>query len=474
MRAGTGTGGNGRRVMAKPGKTQWSCNACGAAFGRWAGQCGECQAWNTIVEQTMAVPMRTTGKSRAGNWAGGRAEPVQTLSAVGRSDTVHRHTTHIGEFDRVLGGGAVVGSVVLLGGDPGIGKSTLLIQALALMGQKAGMKCLYVTGEESLGQVAQRALRLGLDTDSVHALAETDVETILATAEAEHPQVMVLDSVQTLQSAALASAPGTVSQVRECASQLTRYAKTTGCIVFLVGHVTKSGELAGPRVLEHMVDAVLYFEGDPSSPYRLIRANKNRFGPVNELGAFEMGEQGLVSVDNPSALFLSADRQPAAGSSVFVMQEGQRALLIDVQALVDDSAAPSPRRLAVGVDANRLAMLLGVIHKHAHMQTGGMDVFVNAVGGIRATEPAADLPMCLAILSSLREKAWSGELACFGEIGLTGELRPVQHAEDRVREAAKLGFKQILLPHRNAPKNPPRGVQILAARTLIEAMALLV
>lgn len=372
------------------------------------------------------------------------------------------------ELDRVLGGGMVVGSVVLLGGDPGIGKSTLLTQAMADMGNQ--LKTLYVTGEESLNQIADRAVRLGLNTDNIHALAETDVETILATAEAEKPQVMVIDSIQTLQSLALTSAPGTVTQVRESASQIVRYAKTQGCAVFLVGHVTKSGELAGPRVLEHMVDAVLYFEGDPSSPFRLIRAMKNRFGPVNELGAFEMGEEGLIPVDNPSSLFLSADRDPATGSTVFVMQEGPRALLIEIQALVDDMSSPNPRRLAVGVDANRLAMLLGVINKHAHMKTGDLDVFVNAVGGIRATEPAADLPMCMAILSSLREKPWDAGLACFGEIGLTGELRPVQHAEDRIREATKLGFERILLPHRNIPKKRPAGVEIISAKTLLEAM----
>ena len=458
--------------MAKA-KTIWMCRECGTSAARWSGQCSSCEQWDTM-EETIEAPVskraavaaaKTAGSA---NWAGSRSDKVQTLTTVSKGQVPQRMSTKNSELDRVLGGGLVVGSVVLLGGDPGIGKSTLLTQAMAHMGSE--FKTLYVTGEESLNQVADRAIRLGLNTDHVHALAETDVETILATAEAENPQVMVVDSIQTLQSLALSSAPGTVTQVRESASQLVRYAKSRDCAVFLVGHVTKSGELAGPRVLEHMVDAVLYFEGDPSSPFRLIRAMKNRFGPVNELGAFEMGEDGLTPVDNPSAMFLSADREAAVGSNVFVMQEGPRALLIEIQALVDDAAGPAPRRLAVGVDNNRLAMLLGVIHKHAHMQTGNLDVFVNAVGGIKATEPAADLPMCMAILSSLRDKAWDTGLACFGEIGLTGELRPVQHAEDRIREATKLGFKRILLPHRNIPKKPPPGVELIPAKTLLEAM----
>lgn len=448
------------------------CSECGYEQTRWAGQCPECQAWNTLTEQIKADDSGTkSSKPGRGNWSGSRSSQVSKLSQVNQTAAPARLDTHSSELNRVLGGGLVTGSVVLLGGDPGIGKSTLLLQTLAHMG-KAGHKVLYVTGEESLHQVAQRAIRLELSAESVDAVTETNTETILATAEAERPAVMVVDSIQTLESEGLNSAAGTVSQVRESAAQLTKYAKSTGCSVFLVGHVTKSGEIAGPRVLEHMVDAVLYFEGDPSSPYRLIRAMKNRFGPVNELGAFEMIETGLISVDNPSAMFLSDDRRLAAGSSVFVMQEGQRSILIEIQALMDDSAAPSPRRVATGVDNNRLAMLLGVLNKHLHMQVGGMDVFVNAVGGIKASEPAADLSICLAMLSSLSEQPWATDLACFGEIGLTGELRPVQNAEDRVREAAKLGFTKILLPKRNMPRNPPKGIRILAANTLTEALEL--
>ena len=449
------------------------CQKCESSFPRWAGKCSECGEWDSLEEQ--AAPTAAKGGKRsgasAGNWAGSHSKTVTKLSSVDHNRAMGRISTGIGEFDRVLGGGIVEGSVVLLGGDPGIGKSTLVLQALALMG--AHKKMLYITGEESLQQVAQRAIRLGLPAQNIDVLAETEAETILATAEAEKPDVLVIDSIQTLQSSAVTSAPGTVTQVRETASLLTRYAKATGCAVFFIGHVTKSGEIAGPRVLEHMVDAVLYFEGDPSSPYRLIRAMKNRFGPVNELGAFEMGEKGLISVDNPSAMFLSADRQGAVGSTVFVMQEGHRALLIEIQALVDDTASPSPRRLAVGVDNNRLAMLLGVLHKHIQLATGGQDVFVNAVGGIRANEPAADLPMCLAMLSSMREKAWPTDLACFGEVGLTGELRPVQNSGDRIREATKLGFKKILLPARNLPDNPPKGVRLMPARTLLEALELM-
>lgn len=455
-------------------KSVYVCSECGAEQARWAGQCSECNAWNTLTEQLKSADSdkkKGSGSSR-GNWAGSRSGSVSKLSEVNNTSAPERLDTHSSELNRVLGGGLVTGSVVLVGGDPGIGKSTLLLQTLAHIGH-TGRKVLYVTGEESLHQVAQRAVRLGLPAEDVDALPETETETILATAEAETPVVMVIDSIQTLESQGLNSAAGTVSQVRESAAQLTKYAKSSGCSVFLVGHVTKSGEIAGPRVLEHMVDAVLYFEGDPSSPYRLIRAMKNRFGPVNELGAFEMTETGLISVDNPSAMFLSDDRRLAAGSSVFVMQEGQRSILIEIQALMDESASPSPRRVATGVDNNRLAMLLGVLHKHLHMQVGGLDVFVNAVGGIKASEPAADLAICLAMLSSLSEKAWPTDLACFGEIGLTGELRPVQNAEDRVREAAKLGFKKILLPKRNIPRNPPKGIKILSASTLMDALRLL-
>ncbi len=423
------------------------------------------------IEAPAASSTKSSARVTSGNWAGSQSSGVSRLSEVKNTKTPERFDTQNAEFNRVLGGGLVPGSVILLGGDPGIGKSTLLLQTLAKIGS-TGKTVLYVTGEESLLQVAERGVRLELPIEVVEAVTETNTETIVATAYSRKPQAMVIDSIQTLESSLLNSAPGTVTQVRESASALVKYAKETGCIIFLVGHVTKSGEIAGPRVLEHMVDTVLYFEGEPSSPFRLIRAMKNRFGPVNEVGAFEMTETGLISVDNPSSMFLSDDRKGASGSAVFVLQEGQRSFLIELQALVDESANPAPKRLAVGTDKNRLDMLLGVLHKHLHMQVGGMDVFVNAVGGMKAVEPAADLAICMAMLSSMRERPWPTDLACFGEIGLTGELRPVLNADERVREAATRGFKKVLLPRRNIPRKPPAGIELLSASTLIEALEL--
>lgn len=454
-------------------KTEYVCSNCGTTSVKWLGQCPGCNQYSTM-EETVVRPevVKKGAAARASGWAGagGAGGQTRTLANVGNSHQVARLPTGVGEFDRVLGGGLMPDGVVLLGGDPGIGKSTLLIQTLAKL-SGAGKKVLYVTGEESLEQVADRGRRLNLDLSNVHALAETTLEVILETMARDKPDAVVIDSIQTVYSEQLTSAPGTVSQVRECAGQLTRFAKSQHrCSVLLVGHVTKSGEIAGPRVLEHLVDTVLYFEGDPSSPFRLIRAMKNRFGAVNELGAFEMTAEGLISVDNPSALFLSGDRQAASGSCVLVMQEGPRPMLIEIQALLDDAAGNNPRRLAVGVDTNRLAMLLAVVHKHAHLDVGTMDVFVNAVGGIKAIEPAADLAMALAMVSSLTERPLPSDLACFGEVGLTGEIRPVQNAEDRIREAMKLGFKRIIIPTRNLPKTPPKGIEILTARKLIDAL----
>lgn len=392
------------------------------------------------------------------------------LGAVEATEEALRIPTGIGEFDRVLGGGVVVGGVVLVGGDPGIGKSTLLLQAASSIGGQEGKTVLYVTGEESLQQVASRARRLGLDPDRMEALAETQAEQIMQVIDEQRPSLVIIDSIQTLYTDRIESAPGTVSQVRESAALLTQQAKQLGVAIFFVGHVTKDGSIAGPRVLEHMVDAVLQFEGDPQSPYRLIRAIKNRFGAANEIGAFEMTGSGLISVDDPSALFLAQDRKPAKGACVCVLQEGPRPLLIEIQALMDDVAGNNPRRLAVGVDGNRVAMLLAVLHKHGRLDVGGYDVYVNAVGGIKAMEPAADLSILMALVSSLREKSLPADMCCFGEIGLTGEVRPVQRAEERFREAARLGFRRILLPKRNMPNNVPKNIEVVGVADLAEAV----
>jgi DNA repair protein RadA/Sms len=376
--------------------------------------------------------------------------------------------TGIDEFDRVLGGGLVPGGVILIGGDPGIGKSTLLLQALASLA--AQRKVLYVSGEESADQVALRARRLGLETGDVLLLPEIRLEAISGALAEQRPEVAVIDSIQTLYSEQLSSAPGSVAQVRECAAQLTRLAKQTGTTVVMIGHVTKEGTLAGPRVLEHIVDTVLYFEGDTHSSHRLVRAFKNRYGAVNELGVFAMTDRGLKGVSNPSALFLSHHEQQVSGSCVMVTQEGSRPLLVEIQALVDLSHSPSPRRLSVGLEGNRLAMLLAVLHRHAGVATYDQDVFVNAVGGVRIAEPAADLPVLLAILSSLRDRPMPRGLVAFGEVGLAGEIRPAPRGQERLREAAKLGFTQALIPAANAPRQPIEGLNLLPIRRLDEAI----
>jgi DNA repair protein RadA/Sms len=437
--------------MAKQ-KSVYSCTECGGQVSKWQGQCPHCMAWNTLVETVAeAVP--------AVNRYSALAQPsqLQRLSDVEALETP-RQTTGIAEFDRVLGGGLVPGGVVLIGGDPGIGKSTLLLQALCHLG--ASNKVLYVSGEESAQQIALRARRLSLDASPVQLLAEIQLEKITSTLLAHKPNVAVIDSIQTVYSEALQSAPGSVAQVRECAAQLTRLAKQTGITVILVGHVTKEGALAGPRVLEHIVDTVLYFEGDSNSSFRLIRAFKNRFGAVNELGVFAMTEKGLREVSNPSALFLSHHGQEVAGSCVMVTQEGTRPLLVEVQALVDEAHAPNPRRLSVGLEQNRLAMLLAVLHRHAGIACFDQDVFVNAVGGVKITEPAADLAVLLAIVSSLRNKPLSAKLVVFGEVGLAGEVRPVQRGQDRLKEAAKLGFTHAIIPKANNPKQRIAGMAV--------------
>ncbi|HEU4858140.1 MAG TPA: DNA repair protein RadA, partial [Rhodanobacteraceae bacterium] len=381
-----------------------------------------------------------------------------------------RHLVRIGELDRVLGGGLVEGSVVLVGGDPGIGKSTLLLQTLAALGDR--LPGLYVSGEESLAQIAARGHRLGLELSPLRALAETCVERILEHAAAEKPRVLVIDSIQTIWTETLPAAPGSVSQVRESAARLTRYAKQSGASVFLVGHVTKEGGIAGPRVLEHMVDAVLYFEGETGSRFRVLRAFKNRFGAVNELGVFAMTDKGLREVPNPSAIFLSAQQGSTSGSAVMVTREGTRPLLVEVQALVDQSSLGNPRRVALGLEQNRLAMLLAVLHRHGGAAVFDQDVFVNVVGGIRVQETAADLPVLLAVLSSFRDKPLPEKTVAFGEVGLSGEVRPVPNGEERLKEAAHHGFRRAIVPRANAPKKSARvgDMEVIGVERLGEAI----
>jgi DNA repair protein RadA/Sms len=443
-------------------KTAYACTECGGQSSKWQGQCPHCGAWNTLVE-SVAVPAAVRFKAVSGT--AGTVQPLAKVEA--RAETHAR--TGIEEFDRVLGGGIVPGGVILLGGDPGIGKSTLLLQAMAAIG--AERHALYVTGEESPEQVALRAQRLGLVNAPVELLAEVQLEAIVSAIRTGRPDVVVIDSIQTVYTEALESAPGSVSQVRECAAQLTRLAKQSGITVLLVGHVTKEGAIAGPRVLEHIVDTVLYFEGDPHSSYRLVRAIKNRFGAANELGVFAMTERGLKGVANPSALFLSHHDEPVAGSCILATVEGSRPLLVEVQALVDpgQSGGP-PRRLAVGLDPQRLALLLAVLHRHGAVETGNLDVFVNAVGGVRITEPAADLAVLAAVFSSQQNKALQSKSIVFGEVGLAGEIRPVQRGQERLREAAKLGFRRAIIPSANRPKHAIEGIEIVAVRRIDEAL----
>jgi DNA repair protein RadA/Sms len=435
--------------MAKE-KTLYTCTECGGSTPKWQGKCPHCNAWNTLIESVAeaAAPARNRFASLA------PASEVAVLADIEAAD-IERTPTGIAELDRVLGGGIVEGGVVLIGGDPGIGKSTLLLQALDGL-QRQGVPTLYVTGEESGAQVALRSRRLGLEHSQVKVLAEIQLDKIQATIAAQQPVVAVIDSIQTVYSDQLTSAPGSVAQVRECAAHLTRGAKSGGTTIVLVGHVTKEGALAGPRVLEHMVDTVLYFEGDTHSSFRLVRAIKNRFGAVNEIGVFAMTERGLKGVTNPSAIFLSQHSEPVPGSCVLVTLEGTRPMLVEIQALVD-SGGPSPRRLSVGLDRDRLAMLLAVLHRHAGVACLDQDVFVNAVGGVRITEPAADLAVMLAITSSLRGRALPKGFIAFGEVGLAGEVRPAPRGQERLREAAKLGFSVAIVPKANAPKGGGRG-----------------
>src|SRR6202171_5294368 len=428
--------------MAKA-KTAYACTECGGQTSKWQGQCPHCGVWNTLVQTIAATPA-----SRFQALAGG-ASVVRALSSVKANDNP-RAPTGIEEFDRVLGGGLVPGGVILLGGDPGIGKSKLLLHAMASIG--VSRRALYVTGEESADQIALRAQRLGLFNAAVELLAEVQLEAIVGAIRTQRPDVVVIDSIQTVYTEALESAPGSVAQVRECAAQLTRLAKQTGITILLVGHVTKEGAIAGPRVLEPIVDTVLYFEGYTPSSFRLVRAIKNRFGAANELGVFAMTERGLRGVANPSALFLSQHGESVAGSAVVATLEGSRPLLVEIQALVDPAQGGMPKRLSVGLDPQRLSMLLAVLHRHGGVETSGYDVFVNAVGGVRINEPAADLAILLAVHSSLRNKPLPAKTLIFGEVGLAGEIRPVQRGQERIKEAAKQGFATMLIPAANKPK----------------------
>lgn len=453
--------------MAKS-KSQYQCTECGSVFAKWQGQCSDCNSWNTLVES--AVSTATAPKHSRFAALAAQSSSVIKLSEIQAQDHP-RFSSGVPEFDRVLGGGMVPGMVVLLGGDPGIGKSTLLLQSMVTLAKTTS--ALYVSGEESAGQIALRAQRLGLEHTNLNVLTEIQLEQIVAQLETHKPQVLVIDSIQTLYTSELSAAPGSVSQVRECASQLTRLAKALGITTILVGHVTKEGTLAGPRVLEHIVDTVLYFEGDSQSSFRLVRAFKNRFGAVNELGVFAMTDRGLKGVNNPSALFLSQTAEWVAGSCVMCTQEGARPLLVEIQALVDSSHSPSPRRLSVGLEQNRLAMLLAVMHRHAGLQFFDQDIFINAVGGVRISEPAADLAIVLAMVSSLRNKRLPKELVVFGEIGLSGELRPAPRGQERLREAAKLGFTHAIVPASNAPKQPIDGIEVIGVDRVEKALAAL-
>lgn len=448
--------------MAKA-KRLYGCTECGATFPKWSGQCPECGAWNTMVETVIDnSPMSSSSKS----WTGQSAQ-IKTLSEVSTEETP-RFTTHSSELDRVLGGGLVDGSIVLIGGDPGIGKSTILLQTLCNIANYHS--ALYVTGEESQQQVAMRARRLSLPEDKLKVMTETCIESIIHTAKQEKPKVMVIDSIQTIFTEQLQSAPGGVAQVRESAALLTRYAKQNDTAIFLVGHVTKEGALAGPRVLEHMVDTVLYFEGESDGRLRLLRAVKNRFGAVNELGVFAMTDKGLKEISNPSAIFLSRTQEAVPGSVVMATWEGSRPMLVEVQALVDTSHLGNPRRVTLGLDQNRLAMLLAVLHRHGGVPTYDQDVFINVVGGVKVLETAADLALLATVISSLRNRPLSHDLLVFGEVGLSGEIRPVPSGQERLKEAAKHGFKRAIIPKANAPKTAPEGLTVIAVTRLDQAL----
>ena len=455
------------KPRGKSARVLFNCTECGAQASKWSGQCGACGAWNTLVED-VARPAGNRGGLKLDAFA--TASEVRAISEIGADDEA-RIATGFSELDRVLGGGLVQGSVVLIGGDPGIGKSTLLTQTMGALSQ--AVSTLYVSGEESPRQVSLRARRLGMPVERLRLLAETEVERILLLADREKPGVMVVDSIQTIFTSQVQSAPGSVSQVRESAALLVQYAKRTGTALFLVGHVTKEGMLAGPRILEHMVDTVLYFEGDVDNRFRVLRAVKNRFGAVNEMGVFAMVDHGLREVSNPSAIFLSRHEEAVSGSVVMVTREGSRPVLVEIQSLVSESHAPNPRRLAVGLDQNRLAILLAVLQRHCGIAMYDQDVFVNVVGGMRVSETAADLAVVMAALSSLRNRPLPVDLVVFGEVGLAGEVRPVQNGQERLREAVQHGFTQAMVPKANAPRKVIEGLEVISVQTVGEAAGFL-
>ncbi len=447
-------------------KTAYVCSDCGSEYRKWQGQCVDCKAWNTLTEvrlgsATRSSPISRTGFAAAVDWQ------IKTLSEI-TLDEIPRISTSVGELDLVLGGGLVPGSVILVGGEPGAGKSTLLLQTLCHLAKTES--ALYITGEESPQQVAMRASRLRLPTDKLEIMAETSVETVCAVAQQKKPKIMVIDSIQVMHMEEVTSAPGSISQVRESASMLVRYAKQTNTVLILVGHVTKDGSLAGPKVLEHMIDCSLMLEGNSDSHFRTLRSHKNRFGAVNELGVFAMTDKGLVEVANPSAIFLQRGDEVSSGSVVMVVWEGTRPLLVELQALVDDSHLGNPRRVTVGLDHNRLSMLLAVLHRHGGIMAGDQDVFVNVVGGVKVLETSADLALIMAVISSFRDNPLPYDLVVFGEVGLAGEIRPVVNGQERLREAAKHGFKHAIVPAGNKPKQPIKGMRVTAVRTVNQAL----
>ena len=451
--------------MAKR-KTAYVCSDCGAEFPRWQGQCSECKAWNTISEFVVASAKSATRQTTSG-YAGQTVAKIETLNAIDL-ESLPRFSSTFKELDRVLGGGIVPGAAMLIGGSPGAGKSTLLLQVMCQMAKSES--ALYVTGEESLQQVAMRAKRLSLPDDKLMMLAETNVETICDLALTQKPKIMVIDSIQVMHVSDVQSAPGSVSQVRESAAYLTRFAKQNHIAMFIVGHVTKDGNLAGPKVLEHCIDSSMMLEGESDGRYRTLRSHKNRFGAVNELGVFAMTEKGLKEVSNPSAIFLSRGDNDTPGSSVMVIWEGTRPLLVEIQALVDYSQMSNPRRIAVGLDQNRLSMLLAVLHRHGNVQMNDQDVFVNVVGGVRVSETSADLALLLAMISSFRNRSLPRDLIVFGEVGLAGEIRPVPNGTERIIEAAKHGFKRAVVPKANAPKQAINGMKVVPVARLSEAL----